>query len=202
MSQDRDAATVATEAAGQKEPGAGDRAAEKAPGAQPPEGQVSEGQSQQEALDAALEEVASLREQHLRAAAEMENVRRRAARDVENAHRYGIERFAAELLSVADSMEMGLQSISEVESTGPVGEGFRATLKQLGQCLERFGITPIDPLGELFDPELHEAMTVQPAPDKTPGSVLTVIQKGYRIHDRLLRPARVIVVRGDDDAQS
>jgi len=187
MSQDRDAETVAPEATGQDEQVTTDQA-----DVRPPENE----------LETARAEAASLREQHLRAVAELENVRRRAARDVESAHRYGVERFAAELLSVADSMEMGLQSIPEDQAGGPVAVGFRATLKQLAQCLERFGITPIEPLGEPFDPELHEAMTMQPAPDKTPGSVLTVIQKGYRIHDRLLRAARVIVVRAEDDAQS
>lgn len=187
MNQDRDASTVAREEGAMNDEAAVEQTEVVTP---------------QEELDAARAEVARLREQHLRAAAELENVQRRAARDVENAHRYGIERFAAELLAVADSMEMGLQSIPQEGTDGPVAEGFRATLKQLTQTLERFGITQIDPLGEAFDPEFHEAMTVQPAPDKTPGSVLTVIQKGYRIHDRLLRAARVIVVRAEDEAPS
>jgi len=140
-------------------------------------------------------ELAELKEQHLRTAAELENVRRRAARDVESAHRYGTERFARELLTVADSMEMGLQSIPEDQAEGAVAEGFRATLKQLEQCLAKFGIVGIDPLDESFDPEEHEAIATQPVADQPPGRVLMVVQKGYRIHDRLLRPARVIVSR-------
>jgi molecular chaperone GrpE len=140
-------------------------------------------------------ELAELKDQHLRTAAELENVRRRAARDVESAHRYGTERFARELLTVADSMEMGLQSIPDDQAGGPVAEGFRATLKQLEQCLAKFGIVAIDPLDEPFDPEEHEAIATQPVADQPPGKVLMVVQKGYRIHDRLLRPARVIVSR-------
>ena len=149
------------------------------------------------ALAEALTEVESAREQQLRLAAELENVRRRAARDVENAHKYGIERFATELLSVKDSMEMGLQSAREVQSeaSAAIVEGLDATLKLLNQCLARFGIGEVDPVGEPVDPELHEAMAAQPSAEQEPGTVMLVVQKGYRIHDRLLRPARVIVSR-------
>ncbi|MGB5210215.1 MAG: nucleotide exchange factor GrpE [Gammaproteobacteria bacterium] len=142
--------------------------------------------------------LAELRDQHLRTAAELENVRRRAARDVESAHRYGTERFARELLTVADSMEIGLQSIPQDQLDSPVAEGLQATLKQLEQCLAKFGIVAIEPLDEAFDPAEHEAIATQPAADQPPGKVLMVVQKGYRIHDRLLRPARVIVSREVD----
>ncbi len=148
-----------------------------------------------EARIAALEqEIAEHRDQCLRAVAELENVRRRASRDVENAHRYGVERFARELLDVADSMEMGLAA-AERAGDAAVAEGFEATLRKLSQLLEKFGITPIDPAGAPFDPQFHEAMAAQPDPDAAPDSVLTVVQKGYQIHDRLLRPARVIVAK-------
>jgi molecular chaperone GrpE len=144
---------------------------------------------------AALEqEVAEHRDQCLRAVAELENVRRRAARDVENAHRYGVERFARELLDVADSMEMGLAA-AEKAADAAVAEGFAATLRKLNQLLEKFGITVIDPAGAPFDPQFHEAMAAQPDADAAPDSVLSVVQKGYQIHDRLLRPARVIVAK-------
>ncbi len=147
---------------------------------------------------AALEdELAEHRDQRLRAVAELENVRRRAARDVENAHRYGVERFARELLDVADSMEMGM-SAAENAGDAAVAEGFGATLRKLTQMLEKFGITVIDPSGAPFDPQFHEAMAAQPAPGTDPDTVLTVVQKGYQIHDRLLRPARVIVARAPD----
>ncbi len=155
-----------------------------------------------EALEAARAEAEAQRELALRAAAELENVRRRAERDVENAHRYGVERFARELLAVKDSMEMGLQSAAEGgEGAAGVAEGFAATLKLLTQCFEKHGIAEVDPVGQPFDPELHEAMAMQPSDEAAANTVLMVVQKGYRLHERLLRPARVIVSRGADDAQ-
>jgi len=160
-----------------------------------PEEQASAAEADSSLAETLAAELAELKDQHLRTAAELENVRRRAARDVESAHRYGTERFARELLTVADSMEMGLQSIPDDQARGPVAEGFQATLKQLEQCLAKFGIVAIDPLDEPFDPEEHEAIATQPVADQAPGKVLMVVQKGYRIHDRLLRPARVIVSR-------
>ena len=129
---------------------------------------------------------------YLRATAELENLRKRAARDVENARKFGIEQFAGELLSVIDSLEMGLEAASNatVES---LLEGKQATLKLLHAALEKSGIELIDPEGEPFDPQLHEAMTMQVSETAEPGSVLAVIQKGYQLNGRLLRPARVIV---------
>lgn len=131
-------------------------------------------------------------DRYLRSAAELENVRKRAARDVENAHKFALERFSRDLLAVRDSLEMGLAADSA--DADSLREGSSATLKMLTATLERFGIEEIDPLGEPFDPEFHEAMTMQPAPDAEPGSVLTVVQKGYALNGRLLRPARVVVV--------
>ncbi len=146
-------------------------------------------------LKSAQADADAAREQHLRAVAELENVRRRAARDVENAHKYGVERLASELLAVKDSMEIGLQAAEASDEESAVVEGFRATLKLLDQCLGKFGISEINPEDQAFDPEFHEAMAAQPSAAHEPGTVMMVIQKGYRIHDRLLRPARVIVSR-------
>ena len=129
---------------------------------------------------------------YVRAAAELDNVRKRAARDVENAHKFALERFSKELLAVRDSLEMGLAH--ESADAKSLKEGSEATLKVLTSVLERFGIVEVNPVGEPFDPEFHEAMTMQPAPDSEPGSVLTVVQKGYTLNGRLLRPAMVIVV--------
>jgi molecular chaperone GrpE len=131
-------------------------------------------------------------QKYLRVAAELENVRKRAARDVENAHKFALERFAVELLAVRDSLEMGLAAgeDADVES---LRQGKEATLKQLTTIMERFGVEELDPQGEPFDPTLHEAMTMQPSAEVEPGSVLTVFQKGYALHGRLLRPARVVV---------
>jgi molecular chaperone GrpE len=151
------------------------------------------------ALEEARAEAESARELQIRAVAELENVRRRAARDVENAHKYGVERLAAEILVVKDSLEMGLDSARGAGTDKVVEEGFDAVLKLLVQCLGKFGISEVNPDGEAFDPEFHEAMAAQPSADVEAGVVLNVVQKGYRIHDRLLRPARVIVSRAADE---
>lgn len=131
-------------------------------------------------------------DRYLRAAAELENVRKRAARDVENARKFALEGFSRDLLAVKDSLEMGIEAADKatVES---LLEGKEATLKLLGTTLERFGVVEIDPAGEPFDPELHEAMTMQPSAEAEPGSVLNVVQKGYTLNGRLLRPAMVVV---------
>jgi molecular chaperone GrpE len=134
------------------------------------------------------------RNSYLRAAAELENVRKRAARDVENARKFALERFGRELLDVRDSLELGLQ----VDGSADVEQlkaGSEATLKLLIATMERFGVAEIEPLGEPFDPELHEAMMMQPSAEAEPGSVLTVFQKGYTLNGRLLRPARVVVAQ-------
>ena len=147
-------------------------------------------------IEATLAELAAKADEnwdrYLRAAAEMENVRKRASRDVERARKYALESFGRELLAVKDSLEMGLAAVESADVDSLVA-GSEATLKLLATTLERFGIAELDPEGEPFDPEMHEAMTVQPSADAEPGSVLTVIQKGYSLNGRLLRPARVIV---------
>jgi molecular chaperone GrpE len=129
---------------------------------------------------------------YLRAAAELENVRKRAARDVEHAHKFALENVGRELLAVVDSLEMGLAAADTADADA-LREGSEATLKLLKTTLERFGISEVDPEGEPFDPQLHEAMSVMPAPNAEPGSVVQVVQKGYALNGRLLRPARVIV---------
>ncbi|MEE4162995.1 MAG: nucleotide exchange factor GrpE [Woeseiaceae bacterium] len=131
-------------------------------------------------------------ERYVRAAAETENVRKRAVRDVENARRYALENFGRDLLDVRDSLEMGLAAADTADAEA-LREGSEATLKLLSTVMERFGVEQIDPEGEPFDPELHEAMTMQPSAEVEPNSVLAVIQKGYTLNGRLLRPARVIV---------
>ena len=134
-------------------------------------------------------------ERYLRAAAEVENIRKRAARDVENAHKFALERFGRELLAVKDGLEMALDA-SDKATVESLLEGSRATLKLLGTTMERFGIAEVDPEGEPFDPEFHEAISVQTSEDLEAGSVVTVAQKGYTLNGRLLRPA-MVVVAGD-----
>jgi len=128
---------------------------------------------------------------YVRALAEVDNVRKRASRDVENAHKFALERFGKELLAVKDSLEMGLAA--EGASIESLLEGSNATLKLLSGTLERFGIVEVDPAGEPFDPELHEAISMQSSDNVEPGSVVIVVQKGYTLNGRLLRPAMVVV---------
>jgi molecular chaperone GrpE len=133
-------------------------------------------------------------EQYLRAAAELDNVRKRAQRDIEAANRYGLEKFAAELLPVRDSLELAVQNSDRADARS-LREGQEATLQLLARALEKLGVTVIDPLGEPFDPARHEAMMAQPSNTAEPNSVLKVVQPGYELNGRLLRPARVIVAR-------
>lgn len=166
-------------------------------------------ESEQQTADAALAELKALADQnwdkYLRAAAELENVRKRALRDVENAHKFALERFCTELLAVRDSLEMGLAAAEQADAQSLLA-GKEATLKLLTTIMERFGVVELNPEGEPFDPEEHEAMTMQPAADVEPGSVIEVFQKGYTLNGRLLRPARVVVAaepaEGGEDAQN
>ncbi|TAL59971.1 MAG: nucleotide exchange factor GrpE [Legionella sp.] len=147
---------------------------------------------------AALEEKLTLTEQtahenwekSVRAIAELDNVRRRAEREVSNAHRYGIEKLITSLLPVMDSLEQALQMASNDPA---MKEGLELTMKLFLDVLQKFEVQQIDPLGATFDPQEHEAMTMQDAPDSPANTVLAVFQKGYKLSDRLIRPARVIV---------
>lgn len=145
-----------------------------------------------EALDTAEATGTENWNRYLRAAAELENFRKRAARDVEAARRSGIERLGGELLAVVDSLELGLES-GDKASLESLIAGKQATLRLLRAVLDKFGIELVDPVGHPFDPQLHEAMSMQPSTTAAPGSVLAVLQKGYRLGERLLRPARVVV---------
>lgn len=131
---------------------------------------------------------------YLRVVAELDNVRKRNAREIQNARRFGVEGLAAELLTVVDSLEMALETGAQVPAETLL-EGGQATLKQLRAAMEKFGVTVISPEGEPFDPEFHEAMTMQESDTAEPDTVLTVVQRGYRLNGRLLRPARVIVAK-------
>ena len=151
-----------------------------------------------EKLQQELAEAQSLVSQHrdqlLRAAAELENIRKRSARDVEQAHRYALEKIAQELLPVRDSLELAAASAGTADAAA-LAAGQEATLKLLARVFEKFSIQGIEPAGEPFDPQKHEAMAMQDAPAAEPDSVLMVVQKGYELNGRLLRPARVIVAR-------
>ncbi len=159
---------------------------------QPAEDGAGEGPDADPALAEAQARADENWDRYLRAAAELENVRKRASRDVENAHKFALERFGKELLAVRDTLEMGLAAADNA-SVESLLEGKAATLKMLTTILEQFGIDEVDPAGEPFDPELHEAISMQPSDSVEPGSVVTVVQKGYTLNGRLLRPAMVIV---------
>jgi molecular chaperone GrpE len=148
-------------------------------------------------LETLREQLAEAQDRVLRIAAELDNARKRAIRDVDNARRYGFERLAQALLPVRDSLEAGV-AVGAAADAETLLEGKRATLRLLDAALEQVGITAIDPEGEPFDPTKHEAMTTQPSDSTEPNTVLMVVQKGYAIDDRLLRPARVIVSRAPE----
>jgi molecular chaperone GrpE len=144
--------------------------------------------------------VRTQRELYLRAAAEIDNVRKRAQRDIEQAHRYGIEAFAAELLAVRDSLALGVHNGAHADAATLLA-GQEATLKLLDNAFAKFSIRLIDPQGERFDPNRHEAMMMQESAKAEPGSVLQVVQPGYELNGRLLRPARVIVAKAADEQE-
>ncbi|ANB01132.1 nucleotide exchange factor GrpE [Ectothiorhodospira sp. BSL-9] len=131
----------------------------------------------------------------VRSQAELENLRKRMKRDVEQAHKYALEKFAGELLPVRDSLEMGLDAAQGEADVNKIREGTELTLKMLVQAMAKQGIEEVDPEGERFDPERHQAMSMQENAELEPNTVMTVMQKGYVLNDRLLRPAMVIVSR-------
>jgi len=189
MSEDKVAAGAAEETAAEAEA----QAAEEG-------GEAPETQDPGE-LHALLEDARNKADEHwnqcLRLQAEIENLRKRAERDVANAHKFALEKFLTELLPVKDSLEMGLAAAAEGEQidVAKLKEGTELTLKMLGDALEKYGIREIDPEGEKFDPAFHEAMSMQEREDVDPNTVVTVVQKGYTLNDRLIRPAMVIVAK-------
>jgi molecular chaperone GrpE len=167
------------------EPQATSSPAEAAPEA-PPEQQL-------QAAQAKAEENWNL---YLRTAAELENVRKRAERDAQAARKYGVEKLAGDLLAVRDSLELGVAAAADENAEiKVVVEGIEQTLKLLGDVMERYGVSVVNPLGEAFNPDYHEAMTAQESAGHPPNTVIQVLRKGYRLHDRLLQPALVIVAK-------
>jgi molecular chaperone GrpE len=161
---------------------------------EPNENQSNENQIEQETdqqLEDAQQQAAEYHEKMLRMQAEMENLRKRTERDVSNAHKYAVEKFASELLQVKDSLELGLNA-EDIDVT-KLQEGTELTLKMFNSVFEKFSLEELNPLGEAFDPNLHEAMTMQESTEHAPNTVLTVVQKGYTLHGRIIRPAMVIV---------
>lgn len=169
---------------------------------QPDENQASEDKTEvellQEQLEAAELAAGQAKDDLLRVQAEMQNLRRRTEQDVEKAHKYGQEKFASELLAVMDNLERALSSASgsEDEAVKAIYDGVDLTLKSFAACFSKFNIEALDPLGEPFDPLVHQAMSMQENPDVEPNTVIAVMQKGYSLHGRVIRPAMVMVSKG------
>jgi len=149
-------------------------------------------------LSGMLEDARSKADEHwnqcLRLQADIENQQKRAERELANAHKYALERFSQELLPVRDSLEMGLSAFTQHNADADkLREGVELTLQMLTGVMEKFGITEINPRDEAFNPDFHQAMSMQEREDVAPNTVVTVVQKGYLLHDRLIRPAMVIV---------
>mgnify|MGYP002631257820 CR=1 FL=1 len=147
-----------------------------------------------------LEDARSKADEHwdqvLRSRADLENQRRRHERELESAHKYALERFAVELLPVKDSLEIGLSTTEATDQA--LREGMELTLKQLSAAFVRFALAEINPVGEKFNPQQHQAMATQDSTEAEPNTVLAVYQKGYLLHDRVIRPAMVIVAKAPE----
>ncbi|WP_185268274.1 nucleotide exchange factor GrpE [Halopseudomonas xiamenensis] len=140
------------------------------------------------------EQLAAAQDQALRAAADVQNARRRAEQEVTKAHKFALERFANDLLAVVDSLERGLELSSDDDpALKPMRDGMELTLKLFADTLERYHVVAVDPHGEPFNPDLHQAMTMEERDNVEPNTVIKVFQKGYTINERLLRPAMVVV---------
>ncbi|MGU5757754.1 MULTISPECIES: nucleotide exchange factor GrpE [Aeromonas] len=150
-------------------------------------------------LEAAQQASLEERERAIRAVAEMENLRRRAAQDVEKAHKFALEKFAAELLPVLDNLERAIElADKENDTLKPMIEGVELTLKSMQSGVAKFGLVALDPTNQPFDPNAHQAMSMVPSADVSPNTVIAVMQKGYELNGRVIRPAMVMVSKSAD----
>ncbi|MGY3915260.1 nucleotide exchange factor GrpE [Aeromonas australiensis] len=150
-------------------------------------------------LEAAQQASAEERERAIRAVAEMENLRRRAAQDVEKAHKFALEKFAGELLPVLDNLERAIElADKENDALKPMIEGVELTLKSMQSSVAKFGLVALDPTNQAFDPNAHQAMSMVPSADVAPNTVIAVMQKGYELNGRVIRPAMVMVSKAAD----
>jgi len=145
-------------------------------------------------LESLAEQLITAQDQAVRAQAEAQNARRRAEQDVEKAHKFGQEKLVVDMLPIIDNLERALATLDrEDEGQKSVVEGLDLTLKSFADTLAKHKVVVVDPAGEPFDPQLHQAMTMVPNPDLEPNTVMDVFQKGYTLHGRLVRPAMVVV---------
>lgn len=164
-----------------------------------PDSEIAVNREEFDALQRDLDQALAKADEHwklyLGAHAEMENLRKRTERDVQNAHKFALERFFGELLPVRDSLEMGLAAAGEDVDAAKLREGVELTLKQLTAAMEKFGLREVNSVGAKFNPAEHEAMAMLPTDQAEPNTVAQVVQKGYRLNDRLVRPAKVLVAQ-------
>jgi molecular chaperone GrpE len=157
-----------------------------------------------DALQALLEDARNKADSHwdqcLRLQADIDNLRKRNERDLVNAHKFALEKFAVDLLPVKDSLEMGLAAAGENTDVAGLKEGGELTLKMLTAAMGKYNINEVNALNEIFNPEYHEAISVQERADVKPNTVVTVVQKGYVLNDRLIRPAMVIVSKATQES--
>ena len=161
-------------------------------------------ESPEEQLAALGEQLAQAQEQNLRTLAEMQNLRKRAERDVENAHKFGLEKLINALLPVLDNLDRAIDAVAEDaaqdnEALKALVEGVELTRKSSLDALKQFGVELVEPFGEPFDPQFHEAMTMVPSPTAEPNTVIDVLQKGYTLNGRLLRAAMVVVAKAPEE---
>lgn len=166
------------------------------PAEQPSEEGNEEGKHEEPSVHMLLEDARSKADEHwnevLRLRADMDNLRKRTERDIDNARKYALERFVDSLLGVADSLDLGLKACMEATEVEPLQKGTEIMYNQFFQTLERYGVKAIDPQGQAFNPDLHQAISMLPG-ETEPNTVLQVLQKGYQLNERILRPALVIV---------
>lgn len=184
---------AAQESAGESPAEASEATPEAAAAEESPEARIE--RLEQELADARAQ-ADDYWERLVRSEAEKDNIRKRAQKDVDSARKQSLEKLAAELLAVRDSLEMGVDAAHEEEAeVAKIREGTELTLRMLTQAMEKFSIEEINPEGEKFNPDLHQAMSMQEVEGYEPNTVISVMQKGYRLEDRLLRPALVMVAK-------
>lgn len=153
----------------------------------------------QQQLEEARQQASANLDKAMRTMAEMENLKRRVQKDLDDERKYGLAKFAKELLSVIDSLELGIQAaVGDNPDVAKLREGSELTIKQFESVFAKFNIEAISPLGQVFNPEMHQAMAMQPSASAEPNTVLNVFQKGYMLNGRLLRPAMVVVAKMED----
>jgi len=162
---------------------------------EPAEEAISDIESLQNQLEKEKERSQANKDLALRAQAEMDNLRKRTSRDVENAHKYALEKFVNELLPIMDSLELGISAAESAENIDDLREGMDLTIKMFNTAMDKFNVKAVDPQGEKFNPEQHEAVSMQAIEGAESGTVVTVMQKGYELNGRLVRPAMVVVAK-------